>query len=195
MSAEFQNGGQQTPVIERATSGDFEEIHQLLQQNFIGNLADSDRKDGFLSVEFSLADIEEMSDNGITVIARMDKRLVGFLSTQTCRFNQSIPIAKKMIDALAAQPGGAPVDLTQSLVCGPVCIEKSARGQGLLEGMYQCLAHEANDEFRFGITFVASENTRSIRAHREKLNMRPGGSFEHAGKQFEIFVTSLAQYL
>jgi hypothetical protein len=184
-----------TLILRRALSDDFEGIFQLQQENFSGNLSETDKPDGFLTVSFTLEQIKELADNGVTVVATTGVGVVGFLSTQTCAYNQSIPIAKKLIDTLQARSGGPPFDLSTSLVCGPVCIKREFRGQGILERMYQRLAQEARETFPTGITFVSRENPRSLYAHEVKLGMTTAGAFEHAGKEFAIFLVYFDQYL
>ena len=171
-----------TLLFRRALDEDLAGVYELQAQNLAGNLTESEKKDGFLSICFNAEQLQEMADDGIMIVALRGLRVVGFLSTQTCRYNLAIPIAKVMIETLSRS-----IEQDRTLVCGPVCIDSSFRGQGILEQMYALLAREATGTFTTGITFVSASNLRSIAAHRNKLNMTPAGQFEHDGRTFEMF--------
>ena len=169
-------------LFRRALDQDIPGVCELLKANYVGNLSESQRKDGFLSIDFDADQIKEMADDGVMIVALFECRIVGFLTTQTCEYNLKIPIAKTMIETLSHT-----IDAHKTLVCGPVCIDSSFRGQGVLEQMYKLLAREAEGTYNTGITFVSDSNPRSIAAHRNKLDMTPAGQFEHEGKVFKIF--------
>lgn len=169
-------------LFRRALDEDISGICELLEQNFIGNLPESERKDGFLSICFSADQLKEMAENGITIVALFESRVVGFLSTQTCHYNLKIPIAKTMLETISHA-----IDEQKTLCCGPVCIDSSFRGQGILEQMYALLAQEKGSTYHSGITFVSERNPRSIAAHSNKLGMTLSGQFGHDGQKYKIF--------
>jgi len=171
-----------TFLFRRALDEDLVGVYELQVQNHADNLSGSQKKDGFLSICFNAEQLKEMADDGIMIVALCGVRVVGYLSTQTCQYNLEIPISKVMIETLSHS-----IEQDRTLVCGPVCIDSSFRGQGILEQMYAHLARESTGTFTTGITFVSASNPRSIAAHRDKLNMIPTGQFEHDGKTFEIF--------
>lgn len=169
-------------LFRRASEEDLVGVYELLAQNFAGNLTETQKNDGFLSIYFNADQLKEMADNGVMVVALYRSRVVGFLSTQTCRYNLAIPIARVMIETLSQS-----VEQDRTLVCGPVCIDSSLRGQGILEQMYALLVREIAGTYTTGITFISDSNPRSITAHRDKLGMTPAGQFEHDGTTFKIF--------
>lgn len=183
-------------IIRRAQDGDFKGIFALQSSNYSGNIGSEERQDGFLSIVFSEDKLREMAADGITVVARDGDEIAGFLSTQTCRYNLDIPLPRTMIESLEnSASSDADFDRGSTLVCGPVCIGKQYRGQGILERMYQELAVQAQGKFTTGITFVALENPRSLIAHEKKLGMRPVVRFDFNGKPFQILCVELARYL
>ena len=169
-------------LFRRALDKDLAGVDELLERNFADNLTDSQKKDGFLSIRFTRDQLREMADDGIMVVALCESRVVGFLSTQSCRYNLAIPVARTMIESLSDS-----IEQSRTLVCGPVCIDSAFRGQGILEKMYALLGRETAGIYTTGITFVADGNPRSIAAHRDKLGMTPAGRFEHDGKTFRMF--------
>lgn len=170
-----------TLLFRRALNEDLAGVYELQVQNFADNLTESQKKDGFLSICFNLEQLKEMADDGIMIVALWGLRVVGFLSVQTCRYNLAIPIAKLMIDTLSHS-----IEQDKTLVYGPVCIDSSFRGQGILEQMYALLTKEKISTYNTLITFVSTSNPRSIAAHKDKLNMTSAGQFEHDHGTFEI---------
>lgn len=169
-------------LLRRALDEDIPEVCELLKKNFVDNLTESQKKDGFLSILFTEGELREMADNGVMIVALFESRVVGFLTTQTCEYNLEIPIARTMVKILSDV-----IDEHRTLVCGPVCIDGDFRGLGILEQMYGRLALEAEGSYDTGITFVSDSNPRSIAAHRNKLGMTPAGQFEENGKVFRMF--------
>ena len=170
-----------TLLFRRALNEDLAGVYELQVQNFADNLTESQKKDGFLSICFNLEQLKEMADDGIMIVALWELRVVGFLGAQTCRYNLAIPIAKVMIDTLSHS-----IEQDKTLVYGPVCIDSSFRGQGILEQMYAFLVKETTSTYSTLITFISANNPRSIAVHRDKLSMTPAGQFEHDGRKFVI---------
>lgn len=167
--------------IRRALDSDLDSACDLVKENYVGNLTDAQKQDGFLSICFTRDELKAMADDGVMIVAVLDSKVVGFLCTQTCQYNREhIPIAKTMIDMLSDG-----IDDQRTLVCGPVCVGSLARGQGLFERMYAFLAEQIHGVYDSGITFVSESNPRSIAAHRDKMGMAPAGVFEHGGKTFQ----------
>ena len=171
-----------TLLVRRALDKDIDAVCELLKENFVGNLGDAEKKDGFLSINFEADQLKEMAADGVMIVALFDSRVVAFLTTQTCEYNLNLPIAKTLVEKLSNT-----VESHKTLVCGPVCIDSDFRGQGLLEQLYEVLAREAEGTYDTGITFVSDSNPRSIAAHKHKLGMTPVGKFEEEGKLFQMF--------
>jgi predicted GNAT superfamily acetyltransferase len=77
-----------------------------------------------------------------------------------------------------------------TFIYGPVCIGKSARGSGILNGLYQALKEIASMRYSFCILFISDKNPRSINAHL-KLGMNRLGVFEFNDGLFHIMGSSL----
>lgn len=148
-------------------------------------------KDGFISVRFTVDDLVEMADNGVTVVAVSSDTTAGVLSAQTCEYNVSrIPLVKEMVKALAGKVfEGQAIDTTTSIVCGPVCVAKEFRGLGVMEHMYELLKREAKPNYPLGLTLISQGNPRSLRAH-EKIGMQKVTSFDFDGRTFDALAMS-----
>jgi predicted GNAT superfamily acetyltransferase len=71
-----------------------------------------------------------------------------------------------------------------------VCIERSARGAGILSGLYAELKRLAASRYGYCVLFISEGNKRSFNAHL-KLGMKPLGMFEFNKSQFYILGAAL----
>ena len=171
--------------IARADTSDYDGILDLQSRCFVDNLSPEDRRDGFLSAEFSLAQIAAMaSDLGI-VLAREGKRIVGYACASRLDFMRRPPILDPMLRCLqGAVLQGKGLTKALTFIYGPVCIDREYRGTGLLRRMFATLKRELAERFEFGVYFVAVDNRRSLRAHVDGLGMTQVGTFEYGGNEY-----------
>ncbi len=177
-----------------ATSADLEGAVKLLEENYRGSLTEEGMKDGFISVKFTVADLNEMTENGVTVVAVCGDTTAGVLSAQTCEYNlRKIPLVKEMVKALSGEIfDGSAIDTTKSIVCGPVCVSTEFRGRGVLEHMYNVLKREVKTTYPLGLTLISQGNPRSLHAH-EKIGMQKIKSFDFEGKTFDALAMTFAR--
>jgi GNAT superfamily N-acetyltransferase len=103
-----------------------------------------------------------------------DDRLLGVLLSSEKGFENAPPVQAM----LKAWPGD-----DDAYVYGPVCIAGEARGQGVLEVLYEKLRTTYSD--REAILFIREDNARSISAHL-KLGMREVARYELNGESFIV---------
>jgi len=112
---------------------------------------------------------------GLILVAWDGGYLVGALFT--CEKDWvSAPPAVAMLRAWPGQP--------DAYVYGPVCIDRAARGQGVLEAMYADLV--ARRPGREAILFIKASNGPSLRAH-QRLGMAEVARFTLRGEVFLVF--------
>jgi predicted GNAT family N-acyltransferase len=106
--------------------------------------------------------------------------------------SSSIAILVKMIECYESlRFDGRFLNEYRSYVYGPVCVDRSVRGQGVLESLFhECLVQLAGC-FEIGVLFISAENQRSIEAHRRKLGMERVGEFEFDEKMFQVLAFRL----
>lgn len=110
----------------------------------------------------------------IVVAVDEHDRLLGALLTSEKGFEAPPPVRAM----LQAWPGRA-----DAHVYGPVCIAQEARGQGVLEALYEKLRTTYAD--REAILFIRADNPRSLRAHL-KLGMREVAQYDLSGESFIV---------
>jgi predicted GNAT superfamily acetyltransferase len=172
-------------VYRGATPADYPAIVQLNTVNFIANLSDDERRDGFLSAVFTLAQTAAMAEDLGTTVAIVDDRLAGFLCAFRNDFDHGSPVVAKMIesyDRLSFE--GQLLNSYKSYAYGPVCIDRAYRRRGLLRGLYQAQKRELAGRFEVGVALIARNNQHSLDAHIAGLGMTDVGSFEVNGNLF-----------
>lgn len=170
----------------RAKVGDYASVVELQSANLASNLSEDQKSDGFLSVGFTEEQFAGM-DSDLAVVLGLDGNTVkAFLCTSTVEFNRPFALPRAMIDRFAHVIfDDKPLSEWRVAITGPVCIDASLRGQGVLEKLYVCFYDVAPPQYELAVVFVSLQNPRSIKAH-EKLGMAIVDEFEFNSRKYVI---------
>jgi predicted GNAT superfamily acetyltransferase len=169
----------------RALPQDYPAIVQLNSENFIANLRQNEREDGFLSAVFTLEQTAAMAEDLGTTVAIVDGVLAGFLCAFRNDFNHGSPVVAKMIESYdRVHFEGKLLSAYNTYAYGPVCIAREHRRKGLLRGLYEAQKRELADKFEVGVALIARDNPHSMQAHVAGLGMTEVGEFEVNGNTF-----------
>jgi hypothetical protein len=182
-------------VFRRAKARDYSAILRLQSANYIGNLSEGERNEGFLSAEFTQEQIAQMvNDLGIAVAVESDI-LAGYLCAFRNEFNHGSPVLAKMFDSYNhVQFEGKPLAACHSYVYGPACVDRSYRGRGLLRGLYEAQKKDLAGRFEVGVAFVSRNNPHSLQAHVDGLGMTEVADFQVKDNIYVILAFSLRQH-
>lgn len=185
-----------TRKFRRFAPEDLPEILRVQKDNFVSNLSSDERQDGFLSVEFTPQQFEEMNREIPIIVADLGSHLCGYLCGISLSAAAQVPLLAHIISLFQeTRFRNRFLDQYRSFIYGPVCVEKQARGQGVLEGLYAALLQQLTGNFEVGVLFISNDNPRSLHAHIHKLGMEKVRDFEFNGKDFGLLafaVPSLA---
>jgi len=166
-----------------------EDIDNILKLHYkyqIDTISEKDKKDGFVTTAFDkeqLADIITQ-EQGIFIAIRNDK-VVGYVMSASWKYWSKWPIFAFMIKDLAnLEYLGATLTINNSYQYGPVCIDKSVRGSGLLEKLFDFALESMLKKYKILVTFVNKINPRSFEAHRRKLGLTVIQEFEFNNNQY-----------
>lgn len=162
----------------RARPQDYTEILALQSANFFAHLTEEERKEGFLSAQFTPQQTAQIAEDLGTMLAVVDDRVAGFLCAFRNEFETGSPVIAEMIasyDRLTFE--GRSLSSFQSYIYGPVCIGKDYRRRGLLRGLYEAQKQDLAGRFDIGVAFVARNNPHSLKAHVGGLGMVEAGDF------------------
>ena len=179
-------------VFRRAQPQDYSAILRLQSDNFIANLSEEDRKEGFLSAEFSREQVAKLAEDLGTSIATVDAKVAAFLCAFRNEFNHGSPVIAKMLDAYpSVRFDGKPLSSHNSYIYGPVCVDRAYRRRGLLRGLYEAQKQDLAGKFDIGVAFVSRRNPHSLNAHIAGLGMSEVGDFELKGNVYVILAFRL----
>jgi predicted GNAT superfamily acetyltransferase len=150
-------------TVDRATEADLDGILDLQAANQL-------KRGGSLSVEFPRSHVAEVMREMPLIVARRNRRVVGFLMASTRQMNADVPIIRAMLDAYPGTP--------EAYVYGPVCVSEDERGKGLAQVMFSELRRLVPG--REGVLFIRRDNVASLRAHM-KMGMREVSGFAFNG--------------
>jgi hypothetical protein len=156
-------------ALRRAGTDDIDDIVALLQAN------EADRG-GSITGHFEREMVAAFLDDMPVIVARRGARLAGVLISSSIAAVGHIPVLAAM---LRSYRGG-----TDAYIYGPICIDERERGRGLADKLFSFL--KAALPGREGILFIRGDNSASLRAHQEKLNMTPRGTFVLDGIDYVV---------
>jgi predicted GNAT superfamily acetyltransferase len=172
-------------LYRRALPEDYSAIVRLNAANFIVNLAEHERADGFLSALFTLEQTAAMAEDLGTTVALVDGVVAGFLCAFRNDFDHGSPVVAKMIESYShVYFEGKLLSSYNSYAYGPVCIDRAYRRRGLLRGLYEAQKLDLAGRFEVGVALIARNNPHSMQAHVAGLGMTEVGEFEVNGNMF-----------
>lgn len=164
------------------TDDDLRGILALQQANSVRNIPpDVQREQGFVTLQYTFDQMQQMHELGPSVIAKDGDVVVGYAITampQTRRFVPELASLFDQIDQLIYN--NQPVRELPYYVMGQVCVVDGYRGQGLFDQLYAHHRTVYGERFQLLITDISARNTRSLRAH-ERVGFRPLREFYEPG--------------
>ena len=150
-----------------AAESHLEGILDLQRRNLPSNLeADELLSQGFVTVQHTLEDLQKMNAIERHVIALHHERVVGYLLAMTRASRHDIPVLVPMFNAIDSMVYDArPLADSSYIVVGQACIDKSFRGTGLFDELYEAYVRQFKSHYDYIITEIDAANTRSLRAH------------------------------
>jgi hypothetical protein len=153
------------------------ELHYRYQ---IDSIAEEDKKDGFVTTPFTRQSLAELitKEKGL-FIAKKNGRVVAYVMAAAWEFWSTWPMFAFMIKDLPNLTyHGQTLSTENSYQYGPICIDKSVRGSGLLEEVFNFAKVKMSERFPMLVTFVNKTNGRSLNAHTRKLGLEVIREFE-----------------
>ena len=152
-----------TVLYKRASTLDeLEQIRTLQLQNSSQNITSEEKlQEGFVTVQHTVALLEQMNTACAHIIAKDGEKVVGFALVMLSSFRNEIEVLIPMFERIDSLiPAGK-----SYVIMGQVCVDKNYRRQGIFRGLYDFYRTQLQHEFDFLITEVASINLRSMSAH------------------------------
>jgi len=163
-----------------AELSDIEGVLELHYKYQVDSIDEEDKKDGFVTTPFTKEELSTLitQENGL-FIAKKDGKVLAYVMAASWQFWSVWPMFSFMIKDLPnLKYLGQTLSTKNSYQYGPVCIDKSVRGSGVLEKIFDFAREEMSKKFPILVTFVNKINPRSYEAHTRKLGLQVIQEFE-----------------
>jgi predicted GNAT superfamily acetyltransferase len=170
-------------IYKRASSLDeLEQIRTLQLQNSSQNITSEEKlQEGFVTVQHTVALLEQMNSACAHIIAKDNGIVVGFALVMLSSFRNKIEVLIPLFERI----DGLVLKDETFVVMGQICVAKNYRKQGIFRGLYHFYREELQNEFDYLITEVAAINLRSMQAH-EAIGFKTIDNYEEDGIVWNI---------
>lgn len=152
-------------------TNDIEGVLALQEKYLFRNMNEEERKQGFVTTPFTIAQIEEIiKENGIFVAENEQQTIIAYAFAGSWKYFQQWEIFNFMVARFPTLYfNGKEITTENSFQYGPVCIDKSYRGKGVLNLIFEQMRNEFLKKYPISITFINKVNAISEHAHTKKL--------------------------
>lgn len=168
-------------VCRAARQEDFAAASALLDRYRVDRLSAEQRKEGFISAAFTPKQLRQMAEHAGVFVAVSQGRILGCLCCDDSA-SPALPAPylsmRGHFDAWRFR--ARPLSAWRCFAYGPICIDASARGKGLLGRLFATMLTQLRPGYQVGTAFIAKTNPRSLAAHVDRLGMTAVGEFGHA---------------
>jgi hypothetical protein len=165
---------------------DIDEVLELQKKYHIASIKEEDKPSGFVTTLFTKPQLTSLiEDEGGLFIVRKGDVLVAYAMAASWSFWSQWPMFAHMVKELhKLEFLGQQLSPENSYQYGPVCIEKSVRGSGVLEKVFDFARAKMAERYPILVTFINKINTRSFVAHTQKLGLQVIQEFEFNSNQY-----------
>ncbi len=159
---------------------DIDKVLELHYRYQVDSILEADKKDGFVTTAFTKDQLSDLinKEQGL-FIAKKDDQVVAYVMAASWQFWSIWPMFRFMVkDLKNLNYLGQELSVDNSYQYGPVCIDKSVRGSGVLESIFDFSREHMSKRYPILVTFVNKINPRSYAAHTKKLGLTVIQEFE-----------------
>ena len=169
-----------------AQLSDIEDTLKLHYRYQVDSINEEDKKDGFVTTPFTHDQLQALieEEQGL-FIARKDGEVVAYVMAASWQFWSRWPMFAYMIEHLGELTyKGQKLSVENSYQYGPICIDKSVRGSGVLEQIFEFAREQMAKRYPILVTFVNKNNPRSFNAHTKKLGLEVIREFKFNNNEY-----------
>ncbi len=153
------------------SKNDIDGVLSLQEKYLYRNLNDEERKSGFVTTPFTVSQIEEViKQNGIFVAGNEENVIIAYAFAGSWKYFEQWEIFNFMVSRFPKLLFNGNIITTEnSFQYGPVCIDKSYRGKGVINLIFEEMRIEFVKKYPISVTFINKINEISEKAHTKKL--------------------------
>lgn len=173
-------------ILTTATLAHVDEVLTLHYKYQIDSISEEDKVDGFITTAFTKAHLVRLiEDEKGLFIAIINNKIVGYAMAGSWLFWSQWPMFEFMIEQLDDSTHlSQSITVNNSYQYGPVCVDKSVRGLGVFEKIFNFCLKKMSARYPVLITFINKVNTRSYAAHIKKTPLQVIKHFEFNNNQY-----------
>ncbi|MFK2823215.1 GNAT family N-acetyltransferase [Arcobacter sp. YIC-80] len=174
-----------------AQKEDVASILKLHNKYQIDSIDEKDKKDGFVTTAFSKEQLEDIinKEKGIFIATNDNNEVIAYVMSASWQYWSKWPMFAFMIEDLPnLSYKGERITVDNSYQYGPVCVDKSVRGSGVLEKLFDFALDYMSKRYDILVTFVNKINPRSYEAHKRKLGLEVIQEFQYNNNEYYEFV-------
>lgn len=163
-----------------AKLSDIDEVLELHSRYQINSINEEDKKDGFITTAFTKEELTKLinEEQGLFIV-KIDGKIVAYVMCASWQFWSVWPMFVHMMkDLPKLKYLGQTLTTQNSYQYGPVCVDKSVRGTGVLEALFDFAREKMAKKYPILVTFINKINPRSFEAHTRKLKLEVIQEFE-----------------
>ena len=167
-------------LLKVAELSDIDDTLALHYKYQIDSIEEEDKTDGFVTTPFTREELTELiiKEKGL-FIAKNNECVIAYVMAASWAFWSAWPMFAFMIKDLPnLNYQGQTLSTENSYQYGPICIDKSVRGTGILKQIFNFAKEKMSERFPILVTFVNKTNGRSYNAHTRKLGLDVIQEFE-----------------
>lgn len=173
-------------IFKAAKVSDIDGVLQLQKKYQIDTIAEEDKKDGFVTTSFTKEQLTKLieEEQGLFIAENQDG-IVAYVMVASWQYWSAWPLFAYMIQDLPnLEYRGQRLSVENSYQYGPICVDKSVRGSGVLEKIFELARKEMAKRFSFLVTFINKINPRSYEAHTRKLGLELLQEFDYNNNSY-----------
>lgn len=180
-----------------AEMSDIEDVLRLHFRYQIDSIKEEDKKDGFVTTPFTHEQLQALIQNEQGLfIAKKDDEVVAYVMAASWHFWSAWPMFAYMIEHLEElEYLGKTLHVENSYQYGPICIDKSVRGSGVLEQIFEFAREQMAKRYPILVTFINKINPRSFNAHTKKLGLEVIQEFNYNDNEYYELVYDTSKKL
>lgn len=169
-----------------AQVSDIDEVLALQGKYHVASISEDDKANGFVTTLFTKAQLTRLvEDERGLFIVRRGGALVAYAMAASWSYWSPWPMFAHMLGELhQIEFLGRRLSPENSYQYGPVCIDTSVRGSGVLETLFDFARAKMAERYPVLVTFINKVNARSYAAHTRKLGLEVVREFEFNSNQY-----------
>jgi len=169
------------------TDKELQQIVQLSDENIRTKISQEEKhSQGFVSWNYSFDLLQKMNEQHPHIIVKDGKKVVGYALVALKEARHFHPDLETMIQHLdKIIYNDKKLSEYRYYVMGQICIDKSHRGKGIFEMLYQKHKELFQNNYDFIVTEISTNNTRSLHAH-EKVDFKSIYTYRDAMDEWNV---------